>query len=83
MLGSLSLILPTYAMSLWFIPMKIWQATAFTILSSGVCLAEGWLPGLGHAAHLGGTLFGMSGYVMIVLLSLRGRKALPKMNARR
>jgi membrane associated rhomboid family serine protease len=58
LVGAMTYIMPRSQVSFFFIPMTMWQATAGVGALSVASMYNDWLPGLGHAAHLGGLLFG-------------------------
>ena len=51
-------IIPRGQMGFLFIPMPMWAGAALMVGLSVGGMQDRWLPGLGHAAHLGGMAFG-------------------------
>ena len=58
LVGTMTYMMPTSKVYVFFIPLKIWQASVGIGALSIASLQNDWLPGFGHAAHLGGLLFG-------------------------
>jgi membrane associated rhomboid family serine protease len=58
LVGAATYLAPRSRVSVFFIPMTMWQSSAAVGAFSVASMYNDWLPFLGHAAHLGGLLFG-------------------------
>ncbi|KAM0805221.1 hypothetical protein BDR22DRAFT_798531, partial [Usnea florida] len=56
---------------LFVLPMPLWLGELAFTVGSGYCMATGYAPSVGHAAHLGGTAAGIAYYFALVRPWLR------------
>jgi membrane associated rhomboid family serine protease len=72
LVGALAIAMPRLKVMVLIFPMALWQCSAGILGLSIASLYNGWLPGLGHAAHLGGMLFGGLSWIMMRGVMIRG-----------
>lgn len=66
MLGTFTCSMPSMTIGLFFIPMKMWQASLLIVGGSVACMEYNWLPNVGHDGHLGGLAFGALWYLVSI-----------------
>ena len=62
LIGTFLCAAPSLQLSVIGIPVPLWLFELVFLGGSAYCLAEGFVPQLGHAGHIGGTLTGMAYY---------------------
>lgn len=64
LIAALACVMPGLPVSMLIVPMNLGIAAVGEAVFSVAALREGWLPGVGHTAHLGGLAFGALWWVV-------------------